>query len=218
MPDGYTIEEGKEVARLIEAAGAAALWSAGKTPLFSLRQVVWLLPLLVLFHPLPRTYDGIKGNDKKVASIAGYVNNAIRFRSHPGEAKTSTAVRSVAAFLEENAPEGPILSPVLIVATEAEREIMPGTDMGMFTVMASDDRERAEELHLVTLDGLVGMVNRREPAAIVLRAGNSPWNFMWRMPTLRRHPSNEYARFQQALRANYKPAHQARDLLVFLRK
>jgi len=200
------------------AAGAAALWSAGKTSLFSLRQVIWLLPLLVLFHPLPRTFDGLKGNEEKIASIVSYVENAIRFRHHAGEAKTSSAVRSVATFLEENAPEGPILTPVLIVATEADREIMPGTDMGMFTVMGSDERDRAKQLHLVTLDDLVGMVSRREPAAIVLRAGNSPWNFMWRIPTLRRHPSTEYARFRQALRANYSPAHQARDLLVFLRK
>jgi hypothetical protein len=199
------------------AAGTAALWSAGKTPLFSLRQIIWLLPLLVLFHPLPRTFDRIEGNDAKVTSIAGYVNNAIRFRSHADEAKTSAAVRSVAEFIEGHAPEGPVLTPVLIVATEAGREIMPGTDMGMFTVMASNDYRQAEEMNLITLDGLVGMVNSREPAAIVLKAGNSPWNFMWSMPTLRRHPSNEYARFQQALRANYKPAHQARDLVVYLR-
>jgi hypothetical protein len=199
-------------------AGTAALWSAGKTPLFSLRQVIWLLPLLALFHPLPRTFDGLENNNDKISSIASYVDSAFRFRPHAEEAKTSSAVRSVAAFLKENAPKGPILTPVLIVATEADREIMPGTDMGMFTVMGSEDYERAEKLHLVTLDGLVGMVDRREPAAIVLRTANSLWNFKWCMPSLRRHPSKEYARLQQALSANYKPAHQARDLLVYLRK
>jgi hypothetical protein len=200
------------------AAGAAALWSAGKTPLFSLRQIIWLLPLLVLFHPLPRTFDRIEGNDAKVASIAGYVDNAIRFRPYAREAQASSAVRSVAEFLNNSAPQGPILTPVLIVATESGREILAGTDMGMFTVMASEDRERAEELHLITLDSLVASVNRREPAAIVLQAGNSPWNFMWQSPTLRRHPAERYARFQQALRTNYVQAHRAGTLIVLLRK
>jgi hypothetical protein len=200
------------------AAGAAALWSAGKTPLFSLRQIIWLLPLLVLFHPLPRTFDRIEGNSAKIASIAGYVDNAIRFRPYAGEARTSTAVKSVATFLRNSAPEGPILTPVLIVATESGREILAGTDMGMFTVMASEDRERAEELHLVTLDTLVASVSRREPAAIVLQAGNSPWNFMWQSPSLRRHPPERYAQFQQALRANYVQAHRASTLIVFIRK
>jgi len=200
------------------AAGAAALWSAGRTPIFSLRQVVWLLPLLVLFHPLPRTHDLIEGNRAKVASIAGYVDNAIRFRPLSEEAKTSSEVRSVARFLNDRAPAGPILTPVPIVATESGREIIAGTDMGMFAVMASEDSERAEELHFVTLDGLVDSVNRREPAAVVLQAGNSRWNFMWQSPTLRRHPSQQYARFLRAVNANYAQAHRAGTLVVLLRK
>jgi hypothetical protein len=200
------------------AVGAVALWSSERRSLFSIRQIIWLLPLLVLLHPLPRTFDGLQSNGEKVASIAGYVGNAIRFHPPAGDARTSTSVRSVASFLNENAPPGPILTPMPIVATEAGREIMPGTDMGMFTVMGAEDRERAENLRLVTLDQLVAMVNKREPAAIVLRNKNSPWNFMWRAPSLRRQPPNHYARFLQALQANYAPAHEAGFFVVLLRR
>jgi hypothetical protein len=200
------------------AAGAAALWATGTARKQPLRHVMWLLPLLVLLHPLPRTFDLLPDNREKIASIAAYAGDALLFRSDSDQPRTSGAVKSLAAFLETEVPEGPILTPVPIVAVEAGREIMPGTDMGMFTVMASGEEQRAAQLNLVTIDGLASMVNAREPAAIVLRTGNSPWNFMWQMPTLRRHSGDLYARFQRALHSNYREAHRAGPYRVLVRK
>jgi hypothetical protein len=199
------------------AAGAIALWSTGIAQKKPVRHVIWLLPLLVLLHPLPRTFDRLPDNGEKVAAIAAYAGDALLFRSDRDKPRTSGAIMSLASHLEAEVPQGPILTPVPIVATEAGREIMPGTDMGMFTVMASGEEERAARLNLVTIDGLAGMLDRREPAAVVLRSGTSPWNFMWQTPSLRRHPREHYNRFLRALRANYREAHRAGPYTLLVR-
>ena len=169
-------------------AGLTAGWTLVAQNGSPLRHVVWLLPLLVLFHPLPRLARG----------------------------GTSTALNEVAAFIESSAPDGPILTSIPMVAVESGREIITGTEMGMFSAMGPNEEDRAKRLHFTTLRLVTEEVTDKVPSAIVLMIGKSVWNFKWSSPSLRRQPKKAHRAFMKAITTNYDPALRNDKFVVYL--
>lgn len=172
------------------AAGVAALWATGEGMRFSFRYVVWVLPLLVLLHPLPTA----------------------------GAQRTEGPFVAAAEFVRERAPPGPILATIPIVAVEAGREVMPGTEMSPFAVMGPQDAAIAKRLHLATLNELTSTVRSRTPAAIVRLVGNAMWNFRWQVPSLSGQPDALYEAFEREINANYVRAYSVNNVEVLLRR
>lgn len=172
-------------------AGITAFWTVGPTAGNPFRHIAWVLPALVLYHPLPTTL---------------------------GASGTSEEPEAIGAYLREHVPPGPVLTPVPIVAIEAGRDVVPGTEMGMFAAMRPEDRKLARRLNLVTLQDLIGFVEDQRPAAIVKMKGSSKWNFKWTVPTLRRQPAKAYARFEAAMHQHYQPAKRFRTMEVLVRR
>jgi hypothetical protein len=133
----------------------------------------------------------------------------------PGQ-HTADSVVSAGNFVRENAGPGPVLASIPIVAVEAGREVVRGTEMGQFSVMAPPDAPSAARLHLTTLAELTALVERREPAAIVIMAGNHKWNFRWQVPRLTDQPAAAYETFERAMWVNYTMAHRAGGIEVLL--
>jgi hypothetical protein len=171
-------------------AGLTAGWTLAARNGSPLRHVVWLLPLLVLFHPLPKQAKG----------------------------GTSTALNEVAAFIESSVADGSILTSTPIVAVESEREIITGTEMGMFSAMGQNEETRARRLHFTTLKLITDAVIDREPSAIVLMKGNSVWNFKWISPSLRRQSKKAHRTFMKAVATNYNRALRNDKFVVYLPK
>lgn len=169
------------------AAGLTAMWSAGFMERNPFRHAIWLLPALVLYHPLPKTVDS-----------------------------TSHQIEMLALYLREEVPPGPILTPTPIVAVEAGRDVIPGTNMGMFAAVHPADADLAHRFHYVTIRDLIGVVERQEPVAIVKMAGSSRWNFKWTIPTLRRQPRGIYSRFEQAMARHYELATRQKNMEILV--
>jgi hypothetical protein len=174
------------------AAGMAALWSSEEGPPSSFRHFVWVVPLVGLFHPRPSVTAGAERTDERVLGAA--------------------------RFVREHAPPGLILAAIPIVAVEAGREVVPGTEMGQFSVLAPQDAARASTVHLTTLDDLTSSVRSRAPAAIVMLAGQSNWNFRWQVPSLSFQPQALYDRFERQIRASYARAYSIANIEVWLRR
>ncbi len=172
------------------AAGIAAAWSTAQAKRSPFRHAVWLLPLLILYHDLPVTVDG----------------------------QVEAGIVEAAEYLQENAPAGPILTPLPIVAVEAGRDVIPGTEMGMFCALHPKKRTLARSLRMTTVRDLTITVKKKIPAAIVLHRGGPNWNFRWIVPTLRRQPRKLHRRLIGAINTEYKRAWGNRTVWVYLRK
>jgi hypothetical protein len=170
-------------------AGLTAIWSIGKARRSPFRHAIWLLPLLVLYHPLPDTVKSARRN-----------------------------VVTIAEFVRDEVPPGPILTPTPIVAIEAGRSVIHRTEMGMFCAMSPRDRMRARYLNLTTIIDLTDHVNRKRPIAVVKMKGGSRWNFKWAVPTLVRQPRGVYAKFEKALHKNYQSVKKAGMFEVLVRR
>jgi hypothetical protein len=168
-------------------AGITTLWTTGHVRQSPFRHAIWLLPLLVLYHPLPETVPSTSG---PILEIADYVRAKV--------------------------PPGPLLTPLPIVAVEADREVIPGTELGMFSVMHPRQDELARRLKLTTLIDLIDVLDAKEPAAVVKLSGASTWNFKWTAPSLRRQPRKRYAEFERALRQNYRRVERVERLEVLV--
>ncbi len=176
------------VAIVAATAGMSAIWTADSTADNPLRHIFWLIPLLVLLHPLPK-------------------------RMPEPTAATSEIIGS---YLRDEVPRGPVLTPIPIVAVEAERQVVPGTEMGMFSAMHPQDHKLARRLRLVTLYDLISTISKREPAAIVRLTGGAKWNFKWTVPTLRRQPKKLYKMFEKAIKKNYKIVKRHKNIEVLV--
>jgi hypothetical protein len=173
---------------LASSAGMLAFWSVGEAQGNPFRHVAWVLPALVLFQTLPDVVPG----------------------------RTSASLDRAAAYLRAEVPAGPILTPVPMVAIEAGRAVIPGTEMGMFAAMGPQDRPLAKRLRLTTLPDLARVVEARQAAAVVKMPGAAVWNFRWQVPTLHRQPPGAYSRFEQALAKNYELGRRAGNLEILV--
>ena len=172
------------------SAGIAAAWSTAQVGKSPFRHVVWLLPLLSLYHDLPVTVEG----------------------------QVEADIVDAARYVRGNAPAGPILTPVPIVAVEADREVMPGTEMGMFSALHPKERTLARHLRMTTVKDLTIMVKKKIPAAIVMFRRGPNWNFRWIVPTLRRQPRRLHGRLLKAINTEYRQTFGNNTLGVYLRK
>ncbi len=172
------------------AAGIAAAWSTVQAKGSHFRHVVWLLPLLTLYHDLPVTEDR----------------------------EVDVDIVEAAQYLEENAPSGPILTPLPIVAVQAGRDVIPSTEMGMFCALHKKKRTLAQRLRMTTVRDLTITVKKKIPAAIVLHRRGATWNFKWVVPTLRRQPRKLHGRLMKAINTEYKKTWGNRTVWVYLRK
>ncbi len=170
------------------AMGVTAWWTIARANGSLLRHVVWVLPLLVLFHDLPRVVP---------------------------EGTSTNAVKA-ADFLRDHVVDGPILTPLPIVAIEAQRQVLPNTEMGMFCSMHPDEKERALSLKLTTLPLITDSIKKRVPKAIVMMTTGSRWNFMWIVPTLKHQPRRAHYQLTHAIKKYYRKAFVKNRLQVFV--
>jgi len=165
---------------LAAAGGIVAFWTAGVAGGNPTRHIVWALPLLSFFLMLP-------------------------FEITEGAATES---EEVGAFIRNEVEEGPLLTPLGIVAVEADRPLIPGTEMGAFSAMHPGDVDLARSLGMTTMAELTRSVLDQEPAAIVKAIDPGPWivwNFRWAMPSLDTQPLEEIYAFEDAISECYEP-------------
>lgn len=149
-----------------------------------------VLPVLALLHPLPRTMVGLE------ASVAGAVR-ALRTRTQPGAR---------------------VLTPVPYLAVEAHRDVVPGTEMGMFALTDTMDDATARRLHLVTPGMLLRALDTGEAGAVTLIGFQSPWNFTWSVPGLQPVDPSVTERMYRTVSARYKLVYRDPRFVVFVRR
>jgi len=180
-------------APLAAAGGICAFWAVGLAERTPLRHAVWILPLLSALVILPP------------AVTEG----------------AATEPEEVGAFIRNEVDEGPLLTPLGIVAVEAGRDVLKGTEMGTFSAMRPRDADLAHELRMTTLADLTRSVLDQEPAAIVKTIDPGPWivwNFRWAMPSLDTQPLAEIYAFEDAIVECYEPVWRTQTMEVYVRR
>jgi hypothetical protein len=173
---------------LASVAGVLGVWLSSDVRPHPARHFIWIFPLAALAHPLP-PHD---------------------------EQSAASDVKQVARFIAQNAKEGPILTPMPIIAVEAGRPVIARTEMGIFSAMAPDEGNKAEAFQFTTLPEITGRVSSKEPTAIAMLAGSSRWNFEWAVPSLKRQPKKARRRLRSAIDANYRIAKRFGKIVVYL--
>ncbi len=175
------------------AAGVTAMWTSGMAANNPHRHIVWVLPVMSLFHMTPlEVPEG-----------------------------AATEIEEIGAFIQGNVEEGPILTPANIIAVESERKPILRTEMGKFSAMLPWERERAKRYHMTTLPDLVESVEDQEPAAIVLvmePLGWRVWNFQWALPSWEAQPFPFIKEFDDAVEDCYQSAWRTSTMEVFVRR
>lgn len=116
-------------------------------------------------------------------------------------------LRDAAAYVEARvAPDETVLTFLPAVPILAHRDPTPGTEMGAFSYYPAMPREQAERLHVLDLQGLKDLLERREPAALVLKDDDftrTPF------PTARLAPADQERALQELrtlIEKGYRPA------------
>ena len=175
------------------AAGITAFWAGGMGTGNPHRHVVWLFPLMSLFHMTP--LEVIEG--------------------------AATDTEEVAAFIASEVPAGPLLTPANIIAVEADRDPLEGTEMGKFSAFYPFEEARARRFRMTTLPLITQAVENHEPAAVVLLiepSGWRLWNFEWALPYFERQPRDAIEQFQNTMADCYRPAWTTSTMEVWVRK
>jgi hypothetical protein len=178
---------------LFAAAGVAAIWSHPAAAAHPSRRVLWLLPAINLLFMLPP--ENAEG--------------------------AATDAEEVAAYIERHVEPGPLLTPAGIVAVEAGRAVLPGTELGTFSAMLPGMEQRAARHRMTTLADLARRVRLREPAAIVRMIEPEPWvvwNFRWALPEMRDQPIEAVHDFEDAVAEAYRPVWAAGTMEVLVRR
>ncbi len=187
---GTYISSGAPVAA---AAGVIAIWTAGMAANNPHRHIVWVFPLMSLFHMTPlEVPEG-----------------------------AATEVEEIAAVISELVEDGPVLTPANIITIEASREAISGTEMGKFSAMLPWEKERADRFHMTTLPALIEVVENQEPAAIVLvvePSGWRVWNFHWALPSWELQPFTYIKDFEDAVEDCYRPIWRTSTMEVYVRR
>jgi hypothetical protein len=178
---------------LAAAGGICTLWTAGAMEGNPYRHAIWVLPLISFFLILP--FEVTEG--------------------------AATEPEEVGAFIRNEVEPGPVLSPAGIVAVEAGRDVIPGTEMGTFSAMHPDDAQRAARAHMTTLPELTRLVLDQEPAAIVKMIDPGPWivwNFRWTLPSFDTQPLDAIYAFEDAISECYEPVWTTMTMEVHVRR
>jgi hypothetical protein len=147
---------------------------------------------------------------------------ALCLMAPPASAVDPTAeVAEVAAFIRQKVPPGPLLTPLGVVAVEAGREVIPGTEMGTFSAMAPVERDVAHRMRFAIVPDLTEAVEARVPAAVVRVTAprtSLVWNFRWAVPSMKDQPYAVIEGFESAIKACYKQAKATATMEVLVRK
>lgn len=174
-------------------AGVVALWTTDLAPSTPHRHVAWLFPIMSLFHIMPLEVP--EGAAREVEEIGAFIRNEV--------------------------PPGPVLTPATIVAVEAGRDVVPGTEMGHFAAWFPWDSARAARYHMTTLPDLARAVEEQVPAAIVLviePLGWRVWNFQWAMPAKDAQPELYTKEFEDKVETCYRSVWRTSAMEVFVRR
>jgi hypothetical protein len=174
-------------------AGIVAIWSSGMAEGNPFRHIIWAFPIMSLFHP----------TSLEVAEGA------------------ATEVEEIGAFIRNEVEEGPVLTPANIIAVEAGRDALPGTEMGKFAAMFPWDEPRANRYHMTTLPLLISAVENSEPAAIILihqPEGWLVWNFQMGLPAMQKQPYPLIQSFRETVETCYRVAWRTSTMEVFVRR
>jgi hypothetical protein len=178
----------------VAAAGGAIVLHGLAESRATIARVAWALPALSLCILSP-----------PVATAA-----------HPPD-----EVAEMAAFVRAKVPPGPLLTPLGVVAVEAGRRVLPGTEMGTFAAMAPADSAAAHARGFTVVPDLTAAVTRREPVAVLrISAPRSSlsWNFGWAVPSMEQQPRMMIDAFDAAIRACYAPAKSTATMELLVRK
>lgn len=192
VPLTFPQATGRDIAAFIPfatAVGAIVVQFAARRAPNNLQNALWLFPAVAWIYPPPAT----------------------------GAEFADAEIREVAQAINIHAERGTILTPVPAVAVASRRNVLPGTELGMYSVMAKGDEKRARELNLTTLHGLADALDKRQLTAVV-DSKESSWSFRLRFPSREPHPQQRYRKYTEALRANYTKVHQSETMTVYVVK
>jgi hypothetical protein len=201
---------------LVGASAVIAMWETHTSRPFAFRHVAWLWPGLSLLVPLPSlsTDNGVPG---RTADLAEALDPFCLVRKPCFRwPRAGQNISDVSQYLRGRIEEGPILTPLPIVAVETDRETWPRTEMGQFSVYSDTEPGRAKELHLTTQHELTRLIKQRIPQALVILEGRINWNFEWIVPSLRLNSPAIRNEFYSAINDNYSVAYRSGNINVLL--
>jgi len=124
-----------------------------------------------------------------------------------------------ARFVESRTkPTDKVLTPFPLVAIQAQREVMPRTEMAKFCLTAEMAEGRAKRLHLLTAKAMLASIEAREPAVICVTSFPSPWNFYWTVPSLKRVDGRVRQRIFDAMMREYEVGMRNEFFAVLVRR
>lgn len=157
-----------------------------KAPLFA--RIVWLLPAIALLYPLPQTLE---------------------------DETLGEELDELSALISKAAPDAEqLMSPAPSLAAWFHLDIVPGTELGLFSVGGS--AELAKSFGFTTYRELARGVSEKKADVVVLMAGARRWNFRLVLPTFEEAPAKTYREFRKALDRNYRDAGSTRSFTVFV--
>ncbi|MCP4606491.1 MAG: hypothetical protein GY847_39285 [Proteobacteria bacterium] len=173
---------------ILAVGGILQLWTRGNMAGNPFRHVVWIFPLISIFCAMPRVMKD----------------------------EADAEIQEVAEIIQENASKGPILTPMPLVAAAADRDVLPGTEQGMFSVMSPNNQDLAYRFHLTTIPDLVAEIYEQTPAAIIRIKGIPNKNFGREVPSMRNQSKKNYKKFSKAVHLNYRRIHRAANMEVLV--
>lgn len=146
-----------------------------------------------------------------LAAAAG----AALFRPEPRPSALEDVARA-AAFVRAATPSSARIACTLPeVALEAEREVLPGLEMGKFGFTEEMTPERAARLGLAHASTLEEALRARAVGAVVLSQMKN-WNFAWSAPSLRPTSRETLGRLRSALDDGWRVAYADASVVVLL--
>ena len=109
-------------------------------------------------------------------------------------------------------PDAVVLPPEPLIATGACRPVLPGSELGPFSVTHELPPARAQRLRLLTLEGLRARVAAGEPDVIVLSRVHVNWPRS--IPSLRRIPLPQLDELTRTILQGYVPTWQNPSFVV----
>jgi hypothetical protein len=124
-------------------------------------------------------------------------------------------IEKVAQVLKTSAPEGVILSSIPVVAVAAGREVLPGSELGRYSV---SDGTTSSPPSLTSLGDIRTAVKMKKPSAIVLKRSPSSWNYMLGVPGLRTLPRRELIKLEARVKKGYRLTYESEIMDVLIPK
>jgi hypothetical protein len=153
----------------------------------------------------------------EAAAYAAALATALATASLPARSTCLTDADAAAAFLDRSlSSDDPVLASMPEIPVQADRPLFRNLVMGKFTVTADLAPAAADRLHFIRFDDLVGALDRREPAAVVLST-SANGNFAYSLPSYRRFNERSRRKLAEALDRGYVKAFGNATYLILVR-